>query len=278
MRLGGEQALDDLDTKLFADIPDGIKPGHVLEFSGQESSGKTEMLLHLIANCILPKSWKDLKLNGRSVDVVFVDTDYHFQLLRLVTVLEHRIVNAIKEAQNDNHAGDECFCYPDKYNDHEDFIKNCLSHLFIVHCNNSIQLLATVLSLENLLAARPEVRIFMIDSLSAFYWIDRFSSRENLSTQEANQKKIVSVLARFTRQYHVVLIGTKQSLFASSEKTPRREYLCQKWQRLVNFRFQFSMEGKIKGTDLVYSVCQTCSPGNKIVRFYIKESGIQFLS
>ena len=95
MRLGGEQALDDLDTKLFADIPDGIKPGHVLEFSGQEGSGKTEMLLHLIANCILPKSWKDLKLNGRSVDVVFVDTDYHFQLLRLVTVLGHRIVNAI---------------------------------------------------------------------------------------------------------------------------------------------------------------------------------------
>ena len=258
----------------------------MLEFSGQEGSGKTEMLLHLIANCILPKSWKDLKLNGRSVDVVFVDTDYHFQLLRLVTVLEHRIVNAIKGAHpeetvrftDENHAVEERFCYPDKYNDYEDFIKNCLSHLFIVRCNNSVQLLATVLSLENLLAARPEVGVFMIDSLSTFYWIDRFSNRENLSTQEANQKKIADVLARFTQQYHVVLIGTKQSLFASEEKTPRREYLCQKWQRLVNFRFQFSIESNIKGTGLVYSVCQTYSPGNKIVRFYIKESGIQFLN
>ena len=290
MRLGGKQSLDGLDTSLFADIPNGIQPGNVVEFSGQEGSGKTEMLLHLIANCILPKSWKDLKLNGRSVGVILVDTDYHFQLLRLVTVMEHRILNAIKEIEAgtvshmnnkashlDNSSEQDHLCYPEKYSDYENFIKTCLSRLFIAQCNSSIQFLATVLSLENLLAAKPEVGVFMIDSLSAFYWVDRFSGGESLSHQEANQRKIVDTVTRYAQQYHVVLIVTKQSIFGSAEKTTRREYLCQTWQRLVNFRYEFDRKSRQNGVDFLYSVCRTYPPSNKNLQFYIKESGIEFL-
>lgn len=248
MRLGAKQVLDGLDTDLFADINGGIQPGNVVEFSGQEGSGKTEMLLHLIANCILPKSWKDLKLNGRSVGVVFVDTDYHFQLLRLVTIMEHRILNAIKETHagvsvennKTNHLkqtpGVDSLNYPEKYSDYESFIKSCLGLLFIVHCNSSIELLATVLSLENLLAAKPEVGVFMIDSLSSFYWLDRCSGGESLSHQESNQRKLVDILRKYVQQYHVVLIAAKQSIFVNTEKATTREHLCQAWQRLVNYR------------------------------------------
>lgn len=258
-----------------------------MEFSGPEGSGKTEMLLHLIANCILPKSWKDLKLNGRSVGVVFVDTDYHFQLLRLVAVMEHRILNAIKEAQDgttplvdnrtthfDSNYERPRLCYPEKYCDYENFIKICLSQLFIVHCNSSIQLLATVLSLENLLAAKPEVGVFVIDSLSAFYWTDRFSGGESPSLQEENLRKVVNVIARYARQYHVVLIATKQLIFGAVEKTICREYLCHTWQKLVNFRYEF--ERKSIKMDLIYSVCRTYPSSNKSLQFYIKENGIEF--
>ena len=290
MRLGGKQALNGLDTKLFADIPNGIQPGNVVEFSGPEGSGKTEILLHLIANCILPKSWKDLKLNGRSVGVVFVDTDYHFQLLRLVAVMEHRILNAIKETQDgttslvnnrtttphfDSNNERHHLCYPEKYCDYENFIKLCLSQLFIVHCNSSIHLLATVLSLENLLVAKPEVGVFVIDSLSAFYWTDRFRGGESPSLQEKNQRKIVDVIARYAQQYHVVLIATKQLIFGAVEKTMRREYLCHTWQKLVNFRYEF--ERKSIQMDFIYSVCRTYPSSNKSLQFYIKESGIQFV-
>lgn len=290
MRLGGKQALDGLDTNLFADIPDGIQPGSVVEFSGQEGGGKSEMLLHLIANCILPTSWKDLKLNGRSVGVVFVDTDYHFQLLRLVTILEHRILNAIKETQAgtmlsknsksnqwDNNTDEHPSCYPEKYDDYETFIKTCLSNLFIVHCNSSVQLLATILSLENLLAAKPEVGVLMVDSLSAFYWVDRCSGGESLSYQEANQRKIVDVVKRYTQQYHVVLIVTKQSIFGSTEKTTRREYLCQAWQKLVNFRYEFDSKRLQNGMDFTYSVSRTYPASNNCIQFSIKESGITFV-
>lgn len=290
MRLGGKQTLDGLDRTLFADMPEGIQPGNVVEFCGQEGSGKTEMLLHLIANCILPKSWKDLKLNGRSVGVVFVDADYHFQLLRLVTIIEHRILKAIKETHAgpllpennksnhlDNNTEHHQVCYPEKYSDYESFIKTCLNNLFIVHCNSSLQLLATILSLENLLAAKPEVGIFMIDSLSAFYWVGRCSGGESLSSQENNQKKIVEVIARYAQQYHVVLIATKQSIFGSMEKATHREYLCQTWQRLVNFRYEFEKKRLQNGMDLMYSVCRTYPPSNKHQQFCIKEGGIEFV-
>ena len=289
MRLGGKHSLDGLDANLFGDIPEGIQPGNVVEFSGQEGSGKTEILLHLITNCILPKSWKDLKLNGRSVGVVYVDTDYHFQLLRLVTIMEHRILNAIKVTQTgaslennrsttgENIPASDSAHYPEKYSDYEDFIKSCLGRLFIVHCNSSIQLLATVLSLENLLAAKPEVGVFMIDSLSAFYWLDRCSGGESQSHQEHNQRKIVDVIRKYAQQYHVVLIATKQTIFVSSDKSTHREHLCQAWQRLVNYRFEFDKNKGQNGVNQIYSVCRTYQLSKKHLRFYIKESGIEFL-
>ena len=291
-RLGGKQTLDGLDKNLFGDIPEGIQPGSVVEFSGQEGSGKTEMLLHLIANCILPKTWKDLVLNGRSIGVVFVDCDYHFQVLRLVTILEHRILNAIRETQgvsmataninrnNSTHSGNQqCTSgYPEKYNDYENFIKTCLGHLFIVHCNSSLQMLATILSLENLLSAKPEVGVFMIDSLSAFYWVDRYNGGESLASQESNQRKIVDALAKYTQQYHVVLIVTKQTIFTSSEKSIHRDYLCQSWQRLVNYRYKFDRKKTHNGVDLMFSVCRTYPSGNTVRQFCIKESGIEFVT
>lgn len=288
MRLGGKHALDGLDTNLFGDIPEGIQPGNVVEFSGQEGSGKTEMLLHLIANCILPKSWKDLKLNGRSVGVVYVDTDYHFQLPRLVTIMEHRILNSIKDTQTgaflqnnrsntvENIPGSDSAHYPEKYSDYEDFIKSCLGRLFIVHCNSSIQLLATVLSLEKLLAAKPEVGVFMIDSLSAFYWLDRCDGGSQ-SHQEHKQRKIVDAIRNYTQQYRVVVIATKQAIFGSSDKSMNREHLCQAWQRLVNYRFEFDKNKGQNGMNQIYSACRTYQLSKKHLRFYIKESGIEFV-
>ncbi|PFX26848.1 DNA repair protein XRCC2 [Stylophora pistillata] len=290
VRLGGKQALGGLDLDLFADIPDGVQPGNVIEFCGMEGSGKTEMLLHLIANCILPRSWKDLKLNGRSVGVVFVDNDFHFQLLRLVTIMEHRILKAIRDADQSERASESDrtnplketsagipLVYPEKYSDYESLIKSCLGLFFIVRCNSSIELLATVLSLENLLAAKPEVGVFMIDSLSAFYWLDRGSGAESLGLQESNQRKVVNILQKYVQKYHVALIATKQSIFMNAEKSTNREYLCQLWQRLVNHRYEFDRNIVQTGVDITYSVHRTFPLSRRHQRFFIKESGIEFM-
>lgn len=49
-------------------------------------SGKTELLYHLLCRCVLP-----VASGGLEVDVVFVDTDYSLDMLRLVSILDSRL-------------------------------------------------------------------------------------------------------------------------------------------------------------------------------------------
>lgn len=49
-------------------------------------SGKTELLYHLLCRCVLP-----VAAGGLEVDVVFVDTDYSLDMLRLVSILDSRL-------------------------------------------------------------------------------------------------------------------------------------------------------------------------------------------
>lgn len=48
--------------------------------------GKTELLYHLLCRCVLP-----VESGGLEVDVVFVDTDYGLDMLRLVSILDSRL-------------------------------------------------------------------------------------------------------------------------------------------------------------------------------------------
>ena len=61
-----------------------------MELHGTEGTGKTELLYHLLVRCLLPED-----AGGLGVEVVFLDTDHHFDMLRLVTVLEHRLAQTI---------------------------------------------------------------------------------------------------------------------------------------------------------------------------------------
>ncbi|CAH1246856.1 XRCC2 [Branchiostoma lanceolatum] len=182
-RLGSRPSLIQLETSLFmADA--GPKSGDAIEFYGPEGTAKTEMLLHLTARCILPTSQ-----GGLEAGVVFVDTDYHFDILRLVTVLEGRLETT-----------------------DEDRVKQCLRRLYIVRCNSSEQLVITLHSLEHIIASSSEVSLLIVDSISAFYWLDR-STDDSISGQELNQRRCVDILSRYLSDYGIVLIATKQALF-----------------------------------------------------------------
>ncbi|XP_069770902.1 DNA repair protein XRCC2 isoform X3 [Narcine bancroftii] len=202
--------------------------GNTVEFYGPEGTGKTEMLYHLVASCILPES-----TGGLQVEVVFIDTDYHFDMLRLVTILEYRLAQRTEE-----------------------LVKQCLSRLFLVHCNSSTQLLLLFHSLESMVCSHPALCLLIVDSMSAFYWIDRLNGGESLSQQEANLGSCIECLEKLLNEYQLVLIATTQALMhrrgpeaartdgaAATWQPPLTEfkpYLCKSWQKLVKQRFIFS--------------------------------------
>lgn len=53
------------------------------------------MLYHLTARCIL------LKLEGGlEIEVLFIDTDDHFDILWLLTIFEHRLIPKLRGAKS----------------------------------------------------------------------------------------------------------------------------------------------------------------------------------
>ena len=239
--------------------------GDVLEFHGPEGTGKTEMLYHLTARCILPKSE-----GGLEVEVVFIDTDYHFDMLRLVTVLEHRLPQSSEE-----------------------MVKHCLGRLFLVYCSSSTQLLLTLCSLETMLCRHPSVCLLILDSLSAFYWIDRVNGGESVNLQESTLRKCSQLLEKLVNEYRLVLFATTQSIMqkaSNPEEGPScarnclsdvdvdyRPYLCKAWQRVVKHRILFSKQNDSKAGNQFSLLSRHLKSTNVKKHFFtIRESGVEF--
>lgn len=50
------------------------------------ATGKTELLYHLLCRCVMPAA-----AGGLEVEVMFLDTDYSLDMLRLVSILDRRL-------------------------------------------------------------------------------------------------------------------------------------------------------------------------------------------
>ncbi|XP_020865242.2 DNA repair protein XRCC2 isoform X2 [Phascolarctos cinereus] len=264
-RLEGRSSLKDMEPFLFADEGSPIH-GDILEFHGPEGTGKTEMLYHLTARCILPKSE-----GGLEVEVLFIDTDYHFDMLRLVTILEHRLSQST-----------------------EDIIKHCLGRFFLVNCSSSNQLLITLYSLETMFCSHPSLCLFILDSLSAFYWIDRGNGGESLNLQEVTLKKCSKFMEKLVKEYHLVLFATTQTIMQKSSNSAEkssslkfsceevdidyRPYLCKSWQQMVNHRIFFSRHDNSESSNQMFSIVSCHLKSNNIIKrlFSIRENGVHF--
>lgn len=169
-------------------------------------SGKTELLYHLLCCCVLPKV-----VGGLEVDVVFVDTDYSLDMLRLVSILDSRLnagtyrLTLICSLVSSNVFNIICLSWglalstssPSACSD-EVALHSCLSRLLVVHCSSSSQLLLTLHFLETSFSSRPSL-VLLVDSISAFYWLDRCNGGASFTKQEEKLSKCSELLGRLLR-------------------------------------------------------------------------------
>jgi DNA-repair protein XRCC2 len=189
--------------------------------------------------------------------------------------LEEKFVFKTHASQQDNNSKET-----------EDFIRVCLARLFILRCNSSLELLATMLSLEQMLIAKPEICVVMIDSLSAFYWIDRSTGGESTTDQEENLKRIIEVIKKYAKEHQLVFLATTHAIFNSSKRNQEsagiENYLCKSWLSVVRYRylFRYHMEydSRSSRSQSVYIAQRTFPKSNSIKKFYIHEKGIEFRS
>ncbi|XP_066544354.1 DNA repair protein XRCC2 isoform X2 [Amia ocellicauda] len=235
------------------------------------------MLYHLVARCILPAEH-----GGLEAEVVFVDTDFHFDMLRLVAVLEHRLPRSSEEA-----------------------LRSCLHRLFVAHCGGTAQLLLTLHYLEGLFCSRPTLSLLVLDSVSTFYWTDR-GGGEGVASQELGLRKCAELLQRLLRDYRLVLVATTQAIMrnypaadscgaadgsssSSSSSSWRgwhstdtdysKPYLCRAWQKMVTHRLVFSRADAGQDGRQVFSIVSSSLRSKSTQRsaFYVGEGGVQFL-
>lgn len=115
---------------------------------------------------------------------------------------------------------DEAQFSPPSEEEVETFLKACLKRLYMVKIATSNQLVITLHSLESLLASQCDISVLMMDSVSAFYWVDKMKG-DGAHHQGVNQKLAFGALSRLVKDYHLVLFASKAALVI---KQPQNEF------------------------------------------------------
>jgi len=183
--------------------------GTAIEINGAAASGKSELLLNFVRNCIMPVAWHDKHIGGLEIGVIFMDIDRHFHLPRLVS--------SLKEAWHTS--SPESRVAPQSERQANAFITACLSRLYIVsECNNSSQFILTLQFISANLCVKYGYSALFIDSISAFYYEDRMVNLEDRNRLGEHHKRLAAILRELLENDKFTIVFTKQD-FVKSRKT-----------------------------------------------------------
>ena len=274
-----------MDEQFFKGLVNGLCPGDAVELYGDEGFGKTELLVHFCANCILPRSWKAISLPGKEVKVIFIDTTFKFPLWRLVHILENRLRECKEKSK-------ECD-FISTAEIHE-FVNSCLERLFVIHCSSSCNLVKSLANLEPVLRSNPDICLLLVDTISEFYWTDRAVGGSNKSEQEGPQRNIIRKLMRYQEEFHLVVVVTKSAIMNPSYHTPATgantnvtnaktswrhdEYLSPDWNKFIKFKFQIKkLSTKVNDNHQRFVAVLCNNPNTECCKFIVTDTGIKFI-
>ena len=199
-----------MDLPLFSQLtPEahGLKPGDVIEFSGAEGTGKSEILLNIAVQCALPKTWQGKKLGGREVEVVYISTDCKFDLFRLTAILEGHVNEAVHTSSIDP---TDSQVLQSKL-EYKELISSSLARVHVAYCSSSSELTVTLQSLKTFLHNHPKVCALMLDNVAAYYWTDR-GKAASMSATGGNQYQWIASLNELKQEYHLIVFSAKPLL------------------------------------------------------------------
>lgn len=202
-RLQIRPSLITLEPNLF---PNGPLPGEIIEIFGDLSVGKTFMLLEFIKKVILPKSFRELSIPGLDSDVIYLNTDIHFNILTLNKLLSTYLLRCIPNQ------------FPRRGEVVNEIVKNSLKKLTVLNIYDSETLYTTFHLLQRLLLQNEQVSLIIIDSISSFYWQDRMA--EGIKKMDLYVSSVLKQLHHSIGLFKVTLIFTRPSYFQTKLSLP----------------------------------------------------------
>ncbi|XP_046740280.1 DNA repair protein XRCC2 isoform X2 [Diprion similis] len=158
--------------------------------------------------CLLPRRYKGIKLNGQEAGVVLVNTDHHFHIPTLVDLM----ACFIRNNNNVRKLGADIF--DDKVI--KSIIEESLRYLTIINCYESSQFLVGLQSLQGILSNDDKIAIVAIDSISSYYWQDR--KHGECWSMDGYVKSCLKTMQKHTFGHKIILLYTRPSDVESERK------------------------------------------------------------
>lgn len=158
--------------------------------------------MELIARCVLPQ-----RFGGCEADVLFVDTEHHFQIFKLAAMLEKYLRKGSLGADSVSSSqvldADET----------RSIINSCLKRCHLLKCHSPEQLQLAIFGLDRMFRENGNAALLALDSVSTFYWLE--SSEATPIRMDTYAKTLVGKLANVARHHGAMLIYVKPESFKS---------------------------------------------------------------
>ena len=200
----GSTAIPGLDAHIRKTVFGGLETSHtvnskdVIEIQGP-SVGKTHLLVHFIITCVLPVSHLGVQLHGWGKSAILIDLDHTFDIHRFRHLLISRIKAHIQ-------TGDDNLGL---------FADLLLRKLHVFRPDSSVQFAVTAANIPNYHStnmSKDEIGLIAIDSLSSFYWQDRFSGEQPRGGRSSGIEKALNSLEQIRHSHGSVIAYTNWGL------------------------------------------------------------------
>lgn len=147
--------------------------GDVIEIQGPASSGKTHLLYHILLSFLVPPH--------AEIAAVVYDTDAAFDIQRFRHLLLSRIARLPSTTLHPHER-----------------VRRALARLHVFRPTSLVQLAASIANLPEYHSSHmpnQEIAVLAIDSISSFYWADRFSAEQLRNIASAKDKGVPMALS-----------------------------------------------------------------------------------
>ena len=169
--------------------------------------GKSHLLMHFIMTCILPVSHLGTQLHGWDKSAIFIDLDHTFDVRRL----RHLLINRIKVH------------IPTSGENLDLFVDLLLRKLHVFRPESPVQFAVTAANIPNYHSSsmpRDEIGLVAVDSLSSFYWQDRFIGEQPRDGRPSGIEKALNSLDQIRQSHGSVIAYTNWGL-PSARRVPQ---------------------------------------------------------
>lgn len=170
----------------------GPAPKSLVEISGKRKSGKTFLLMQIIANCLI------------NCDVILINISHKIDY----QVFGKLVQDAVKNA-NPNATGVQL----------QEIYENCLNSLEIINCFSSQNVRMALKALDNhILFDNERISLVAIDGLCEFYWLDL---PQNVRIRKYKYyMNILEEINKICKRFYVCCIYTVDSSFLKNSYAP----------------------------------------------------------